>query len=72
MADPISFHYSFIVRCWRDAGGALRGWVIDVLSQHSYPFATPDEMIICIENLTRETQADKSPNADTEKDEAPR
>ena len=72
MADPISFHYSFIVRCWRDSGGALRGWVIDVLSQRSYPFATRKEMSICIENLTRESQADENPASDPGMDKTPR
>jgi hypothetical protein len=37
--DPSSLRYSFVVRCWRDDNGLLRGWVVDALTQRSYPFA---------------------------------
>ena len=68
MTDPISFHHSFIVRCWRNANGLLRGWVVDALTQRSYPFSTRDEMVVRIESLTRETRQDAGPEAHDEKD----
>ena len=52
MTHPISSHYSFIVRCWRDANGTLRGWVVDALTQRNYPFATEREMSMRIDTLT--------------------
>jgi hypothetical protein len=63
MADIISYHYSLIIRCWRDANGALRGWVVDATTQCSHPFATRAEMVNLIESLTR----DLSPDADIAK-----
>jgi hypothetical protein len=44
-------HHSFIVRCWRDASGMLRGWLIDALSQRSYPFASQEELVLKIIGL---------------------
>ena len=64
MNDPLSFHYSFIVRCWRDANGLLRGWVIDALTQRSYPFTTGDKMIAHIESLTRKPLEDADLHTD--------
>lgn len=61
MTSPISSHYSFIVRCWRDANGTLRGWVVDVLTQRSYPFAMQSEMNAHIENLTQDPPPNELP-----------
>jgi hypothetical protein len=55
MMDPISLRYSFVVRCWRDDNGLLRGWVVDALTQRSYPFATGEEMESHIENLAQDS-----------------
>ena len=66
MNDPISSHFSFIVRCWRDANGVLRGWVVDALTLRSFPFATRDEMAARIEHLTGETRPETNPEADDE------
>jgi hypothetical protein len=52
MTSPISSHFSFIVRCWRDANGILRGLVVDALTQRAYPFATEKEMTVRIESLS--------------------
>ncbi len=58
MVGLISHHYSLIIRCWRDSNGILRGWVVDVLTQRSHPFATRAEMVDLIESLTRELSQD--------------
>jgi hypothetical protein len=70
MTDPISFHHSFIVRCWRNANGLLRGWVVDALTQRSYPFSTRDEMVVLIESLAREAPKDQNLAADHRTDES--
>lgn len=56
MTTPISSHFSFIVRCWRDANGILRGWVVNALTQRTYPFATEREMTAHINQLTTDTE----------------
>jgi len=66
MIDPTHPHYSFIVRCRRDANGTLRGTVIDASSQRSYQFANHEEMTDLIESLTRETPKDKDPSPEME------
>ena len=53
--NQVSSHFSFIVRCWRDANGTLRGWVVDALTQRTYPFVTGDEMEARIENLAQDS-----------------
>ncbi|MFZ5856642.1 MAG: hypothetical protein ACOYZ6_07415 [Chloroflexota bacterium] len=62
MTSPISSHFSFIVRCWRDANGILRGWVVDALTQRSYPFATEREMTARIDTLVNDTQQNTIPS----------
>ncbi len=54
MTDPTPHYHSFIVRCWRDTSGMLRGWVIDALSQQSHPFATQEGLAERIESLSQE------------------
>lgn len=61
MSDPIAFHFSFIVRCWRDSNGALRGWVVDAHTQQSQPFVGGEEMAARIESLTTEASASPIP-----------
>jgi hypothetical protein len=56
MTTPISSHFSFIVRCWRDANGILRGWVVDALTQRAYSFATEREMTAHINQLTTDIE----------------
>jgi hypothetical protein len=55
MTNPISSHFSFIVRCWRDANGILRGWVVDALTQRAYPFVTEREMTAHIDTLAQDS-----------------
>jgi hypothetical protein len=57
MNDPVSLRYSFVVRCWRDANGLLRGWVVDALTQRYYPFIAPEEMAALIESLAQDSPA---------------
>jgi hypothetical protein len=57
MTMPISPHFSFIVRCWRGADGALHGWVVDALTQRAYPFATEREMAAHIAQLSQDPEA---------------
>ena len=64
MIDPISLRYSFVVRCWRDANGLLRGWVVDALTQRSYPFATGEEIVARIERLAQDSPQDETPVMD--------
>jgi hypothetical protein len=44
-------HFSFILRCWRDDSGLLRGQLIDAMTQQAHPFATLDELTRKISNL---------------------
>jgi hypothetical protein len=60
MIDPISLRYSFVVRCWRDANGLLRGWVMDALTQRSYPFATGEEIAARIESLAQASRQEET------------
>ncbi len=60
MSDPISFHFSFVVRCWRDSNGVLRGSVMDALTQRSYPFINGEEMTARIESLSQEPPQDST------------
>ena len=64
MIDPIFLRYSFVVRCWRDANGLLRGWVVDALTQRSYPFASGAEITARIESLAQAPNQDEILSAD--------
>jgi hypothetical protein len=44
-------HFSFILRCWRDDSGLLRGQLIDAMTQQAHPFATLEELTRKISNL---------------------
>lgn len=64
MNDPISFHFSFIVRCWRDSNGALRGWLVDAHTQQSQPFVGGEELAARIEILAAPAEPLDAPAAD--------
>ena len=63
--EPTS-HYSFIIRCWRDASGLLRGQLIDAVSQRSYPFASIEELTCRILNLVPAGEQAQGPETDHE------
>jgi hypothetical protein len=67
LMEPISFHYSFIIRCWRDTNGLLRGWVVDALTQRSHPFTSGQEISARIDSLTQNPQHDEVPSVDGNK-----
>lgn len=52
MDEPTTTHFSFILRCWRDAPGELHGQLIEALSRRSHPFRTGQELQAKIEQLT--------------------
>jgi hypothetical protein len=42
-------HFSFVVRCWRDASGEIHGWLVDVYTGRSHPFRTTPGLVKSIE-----------------------
>jgi hypothetical protein len=61
-------HYSFILRCWRDDRGLLRGQLIDAMSQQTHPFASLEELIRQISSLLpagKQPQGSETDSEDT-------
>jgi hypothetical protein len=59
-------HQSFILRCWRDERGRLRGRLIDAISQQSHPFASLEELVRQLASLLPAGEAPPGPGPDRE------
>ncbi len=49
MSEQPGPHFSFVVRCRRDASGELNGWLVDVYTGQSHPFRTIPGLVKSIE-----------------------
>ncbi len=49
MAEQPIPHFSFVVRCWRDASGDLCGWLVDVYTGQPHPFRSATGLVKSIE-----------------------
>ena len=59
-------HYSFILRCWRNDRGLLRGQLIDAISQQSHPFTSLEELSSQILRLLPGGEQPQGPETDRE------
>lgn len=57
-------HHSFILRCWRDNRGLLRGRLIEAISQQSHPFASQEELIRQLSSLLPAGEQPQGPGTD--------
>ena len=51
MSEQPKPHFSFVVRCWRDASGELHGWLVDVYTEQSHPFRSIPGLVQSIERF---------------------
>jgi hypothetical protein len=71
MSEHPNPHFSFIVRCWRDASGEIHGWLVDVYTERSHPFRSIPGLVKSIEGFlsTYTLLSDETPS---NKDEKPK
>jgi hypothetical protein len=66
--QPTPYH-SFILRCWRDDRGLLRGQLIDAMSQQTHPFASLEELIRHVSNIL--PVGEQPPGPETDREDTP-